>query len=79
LDICEGVDYLGTCIIDFYIGCMTFTRLELPYIGIVMMRMLVFLIKSPFQIAMGQVSIFEYMLSGVHGLLWSYLIPSGNE
>jgi hypothetical protein len=58
---------------------MGFTRIKLPYIGIVMMHMRVFLIKSPFQRAMGWVPILEYMLSCVCSLLWPCLIPSGNE
>jgi hypothetical protein len=76
---CGDVDYLGTCIIDFYIGCMAFTRVCLPHIGIVMMCMHVFLVKLPFQTVMGRVPILEYMLSSVCGLLQPRLILSGNE
>jgi hypothetical protein len=43
---CGGADYLGTCIIDLYIGCMAFTRVCLPYVRIVMTHV-VFLVQSP--------------------------------
>jgi hypothetical protein len=47
LDTYGGVDCLGTYIINVCIGCMAFTRVCLPYVGIVMMCMHVFLVKLP--------------------------------
>jgi hypothetical protein len=42
---CRDVDCLGTCITDFYIGCMVFTKICLPHIGIVTVHMRVFMVK----------------------------------
>jgi hypothetical protein len=36
LDICEGIDHLGTCIIEFYMERIVFTRICLPHVGITM-------------------------------------------
>jgi hypothetical protein len=69
LDACGGVDCLGTCIINFYIERMDFTRVCLPYVGIITVSMRVSLAKLPLQTVMGRVPILEYMLSGARGLL----------
>jgi hypothetical protein len=45
LDICEGVDCLGIYIIDFYIERIAFTRVCLPYVGIVTVCMRVSLVE----------------------------------
>jgi hypothetical protein len=76
---CGGADYLGTYIIDFYIGHMVFTRVCFPYTRFVMVCMCVLLVKLPFQTVMGRVPVLEYMLSGAHGFLRPCLISSGNE
>jgi hypothetical protein len=61
---CGGADYLGTWIIDFYIGCMAFTRVCLHYVGIIIMCMRVFLVKSPPQSTTEQVSYSSICLLG---------------
>jgi hypothetical protein len=43
----EVSDYLDTCVIDFYIEHMDFTRVCLPYVGIIMMCMRISLMKLP--------------------------------
>jgi hypothetical protein len=53
LDICGGVDYLGTYVIEFYIERIAFTRVCLPYAGIIMVCMRVSLVELPFQTVMG--------------------------
>jgi hypothetical protein len=47
-----GVDSLGTCIIDFYIEHMDFTRVYWPPTGIITMRMHVSLAKFPLHTVM---------------------------
>jgi hypothetical protein len=32
LDICGGNDRLGTCVIEFYMECIAFTRICVPYV-----------------------------------------------
>jgi hypothetical protein len=39
LDISGGTDRLGTCIIEFYTEHIAFTRIYLPYVGIIMVCM----------------------------------------
>jgi hypothetical protein len=48
LNICEGVDRLGTYVIEFYMEHIAFTRICLPYVGIIMVCMHVSLVKLPF-------------------------------
>jgi hypothetical protein len=79
LDACGGVDCLGTCIIVLYKEHMDFTRVCLPYAGIITMRMRVSLTKLPLQIVMGWVPVLECMLSGARVLLQPCLTLSGNE
>jgi hypothetical protein len=79
LDACGCVGCLGTCIIDFYIEHMDFTRVCLPYARIITVHMHVSLAKLPLQIVMGRIPVLEYMLSGMHGLLQSCLILLGDE
>jgi hypothetical protein len=43
----EVSDYLDTYVIDFYIEHMDFTRVSLPYVGIIMMCMRISLMKLP--------------------------------
>jgi hypothetical protein len=49
LDICGGIDRLGTCVIEFYTKSIAFTRICLPYVGIIMVCMHVSLVELPFQ------------------------------
>jgi hypothetical protein len=79
LDIREGVDRLGTCIIEFYTERISFTRIYLPYVGMIMVCMHVSLVKLPFQVVMGQILVLECILSGVRGLLLPHPILSGSE
>jgi hypothetical protein len=53
-----------------------FTMKHLPYAGVggVTACICVSLIELPLRTVMGRVPALEYMLSSVHGLLWSYLI-----
>jgi hypothetical protein len=75
---CRDVDCLGTYITDFYIGCMVFSEVYLPYVGIITVHLRVFLVKLPFQTVMGWVPVLEYMLSSARGLLQPCLILSSN-
>jgi hypothetical protein len=79
LDICGGVDCLGTCVIEFYMECIAFTRICFPYVGIIIMRMRVSLILLPFQTMMGWIPTLECMLSGARGFLQLCHILSGSE
>jgi hypothetical protein len=47
LDICGGADCLGTCVIEFYMECIAFTRICLTYVGIIMACMRVSLVDIP--------------------------------
>jgi hypothetical protein len=60
LDICEGVDRLGTCVIEFYTERIAFTRICLPYVGIIMVCMCVPLVELPSQTVMGRIPLLEY-------------------
>jgi hypothetical protein len=48
LDVCGDADSLGTCVIEFYIELVAFTRICSPYVGIIMMYMRVSLVELPF-------------------------------
>jgi hypothetical protein len=48
LDIYGGADCLGTCVIEFYMECIAFTRICLTYVGIIMVCMRVSLVEIPF-------------------------------
>jgi hypothetical protein len=48
LNICNGVDRLGTCVIEFYMERITFTTICLPYVGIIMVCMHVSSVELPF-------------------------------
>jgi hypothetical protein len=48
LDICECVDRLGTYVIEFYTEHIAFTRICLPYAGIIMVCICVSLVELPF-------------------------------
>jgi hypothetical protein len=52
LDICGGVDFLGTYVIEFYMEHISFTKIHLPYVGIIMVCMRVSLVEQPFQAVM---------------------------
>jgi hypothetical protein len=78
-DVGGGVDYLGTCVIEFYMKRIIFTRICLPYVGVIMVHMRVSLVELPFQTVMGQIPTLLCMLSNVHGLLQPRPISSGNE
>jgi hypothetical protein len=71
LDICEGVDYLGTCVIEFYTEHITFTRICSPYVGIIMVCIRALLVEIPFQTVMEQILVLECILSATRGLLQS--------
>jgi hypothetical protein len=60
LDICEGVDCLGTYVIEFYTERIAFTRICLPYVGIIMVCIRVYLVELPFQTVMGWIPVLEY-------------------
>jgi hypothetical protein len=47
LDICKGVDRLGICVIEFYMEHIAFTKICLPYVGIIMVCICVSLVKLP--------------------------------
>jgi hypothetical protein len=53
LDICGGVDCMGTCVTEFYMERIAFTRVCLPYTGVIMARMRVSLVELPFHTVMG--------------------------
>jgi hypothetical protein len=67
LDICGGIDLLSTCVIEFYTECIAFTRICLPYVGIITVCMRVSLVELPFQIVMRWIPALEYILSGAMG------------
>jgi hypothetical protein len=48
LEICECVDHLGTYIIEFYTEHIAFTRICLPYAGMIMVWIRVSLVEQPF-------------------------------
>jgi hypothetical protein len=48
LDICGCLDRLGTCVIEFYTESIIFTRICLPYVGLIIVCMRVSLVKLPF-------------------------------
>jgi hypothetical protein len=69
LDICGGIDRLGTRVINVYMECIAFTKICLPYVGIIMVCMRISLVELPFHMVMGQIPALECMLSGARGLL----------
>jgi hypothetical protein len=74
LDACDSIDYLNTCITDFYIECVAFHHGMFTLCGGVMAHICVSLIELPLGIVMGLFPALEYMLSGPHGLLQPCLI-----
>jgi hypothetical protein len=48
LDIYGGADCLGTCAIEFYMEHIAFTKICLPYVGIIVVCMRVTLVELPF-------------------------------
>jgi hypothetical protein len=48
LDIYGGADCLGTCAIEFYTERIAFTKICLPYVGIIVVCMRVTLVELPF-------------------------------
>jgi hypothetical protein len=48
LNICGGVGWLDTYVIEFFIECVAFARICLAYVGIMMVCMRVPLIKLKF-------------------------------
>jgi hypothetical protein len=76
LNICEGVDHLGTCIIEFYTERIAFTRICLPYVGIIMVCMCVSLIKLPFQTVVGWISVLECTRVYTIRCVWAPAAPS---
>jgi hypothetical protein len=74
-----GADSLCTCVIDFYMNHIAFTRICLPYVGIIMVCMCVSLVELPFQIVMGRNLELECMLSGACGFLQPRPTLSGSE
>jgi hypothetical protein len=79
LDICWSAYRLGTCVIEFLDGHVIFTRVSLPYGGVLVVCMRIFLIELPFQTAIGWIPVLQYMLLGVHRLLQTCPISPGNE
>jgi hypothetical protein len=79
LDICGAIACLVTCVIEFYMERIAFTRICLPYVGIIMACMRVSLVELPFQTVMGHISALKCMLSGACGLLQPCPISSGSE
>jgi hypothetical protein len=79
LDICGCIDHLDTCVIEFYMEHIAFTRICLPYVGIIMVCMHVSLVELPFQTVMGWIPALECMLSDVRGHLVPCPISSGSE
>jgi hypothetical protein len=69
LDICGGADHLGTCVIEFYTEHIAFSRIHLPYVGIIMVCMHVSLVELPFYIVMRRIPALDCMLSGARGFL----------
>jgi hypothetical protein len=58
---------------------LAFTRACLSYVRVIIMIMRVSLVESLCQMVMGQILVFEYVLSGACGFLWPRLIASGNK
>jgi hypothetical protein len=52
LDIRWRVDHPGTCVTEFYMGYIVFTRTCLPYVRVIMAFMRASLAKLPLQIVM---------------------------
>jgi hypothetical protein len=69
LDIQWRVDCLGTCVTEFYMEYIVFTKTCLPYVRVIMAFMRVFLVELPFQIVMGWIPSLKCMLLGACGLL----------
>jgi hypothetical protein len=69
LDIWWRVDHLGTCVTEFYMEYIVFTRICLPYVRVIMAFMRIPLVELPFQTVMRRLPAVEWMLSGAHGLL----------
>jgi hypothetical protein len=79
LDICGGIDHLVTYVIEFYTERIAFTRIFLPYVGIIMVCMCVSLVELLFQMVMRRIPALECMMSGACGLLQSRPILPGSE
>jgi hypothetical protein len=79
LDIHWRVDHLGTCVTEFYVEYIVFTRICLPNVRVIMAFMLVSLFELPFQTVMGRILALECVLSVVRGLLQPCPIWLGNK
>jgi hypothetical protein len=79
LDICGGIDRLGTCVIEFYTESIGFTRICLPYAGIITVCMCVSLVEMSCQTVKGWIVALECMMSRVCGLLQPLPIWSCSE
>jgi hypothetical protein len=79
LDICGGVDCLGTSVIEFCTEHIAFMRICFLYVGIIIMCMCVSLVLLPFKTVMGWIPTLECMLLGACGFLQLCRILSGSE
>jgi hypothetical protein len=79
LDIPCSVDRLGTCVIEsldgvnyLYQACLSYARANMAPLRVSSVELLC-------QAVMGWIPAVEYMMSGVHGLLWPCPILLGNK
>jgi hypothetical protein len=79
LDIWWSVDHLRTCVIEFYMEYIIYTRTRLPYVRVIMVFTRVSLTELLFQTVMGWILALKCILSDVHGLLQPHPILSGNK
>jgi hypothetical protein len=79
LDIHWRVDRLGTCVIEFYMEYIIFTKTCLPYVRVIMAFMRVSLVELSFYTVMGHIPTLECVLSCACGLLQPCPISLGNK
>jgi hypothetical protein len=79
LDIRWSVDRLGTCVTEFYMEHIVFTKTYLSYIRVIMAFMHVPLVVLLIQTVMGQIPTLEFMVSGARGLLQLCPILPGHK
>jgi hypothetical protein len=79
LDIRWSVDHLGTCVTDFYMEHIVFTKTYLSYIRVIMAFVHVPLVVLLIQTVMGQIPALEFMVSGARGLLQPCPILPGHK
>jgi hypothetical protein len=78
LDIQWTVDRLDTCVTEFYMEYIVFTRTCLLYVRVIMVFVHISLVKLPFQTVMEWIPTLEFALSGARGLLLPDSFSPGN-